>query len=222
MADLAALYRVLEGAYGARNWWPARTPFEMMVGAVLTQNTAWSNVEKALANFGGPPEPAQIDAMPLPELTALIRPSGFYNQKAPRLKALTRWYARYGWDIDKARAADGAMLRAELLAVSGIGNETADSILLYALEKPYFVIDKYTRRLLERLGFDPPPGYDALAAFFTARLERDVALYNQYHALIVEHSKRHCKAAPQCAGCPLAQGCERRGVERKQDSKDKH
>ncbi|MCX7781277.1 MAG: endonuclease III domain-containing protein [Negativicutes bacterium] len=212
MTDLARLFDALLKAYGPRNWWPAQTPFEMMVGAVLTQNTSWKNVEKAIANFGDRLTPAFIaEALP-EEIACIIRPSGYYNQKAIKLKALTAWYQRYGCDIGKARQANGEQLRGELLAVKGIGPETADAILLYALYKPFFVVDAYTRRILHRLGYEVPQAYESVRGMFEANLPRDVYLYNEFHALLVEHAKRHCQKQPACGRCPLEAVCLERNL----------
>lgn len=208
MTDLADIFHILLGAYGRRNWWPARTPFEMMVGAILTQNTAWSNVERAISAFGDNLSPSFILSCDDEALANIIRPSGYYNQKAKRLKTLAKWYMSYDGDIERIRACDGEHLRAELLALNGVGHETAYSILLYALDKPYFVVDAYTRRLFSRLGYDLPADYDDLRLMIEANLPRDLYVYNELHALIVEHAKRHCKTRPACEGCVLADRCK--------------
>ncbi len=210
MHELYELYNTLLAAYGQRNWWPAKTPFEMMTGAILTQNTTWTNVEKALANVGDRLSPAFIAGIQTEELAQLIRSSGYYNQKALKLKALTRWYEKYEYSVEKAAAGDGEALRTELLAVKGIGRETADSILLYALGKPFFVVDTYTKRLLHRIGYDIPATYDGLRLQIEENLPREVYLYGEFHGLIVEHAKRHCKKQPVCTGCPVAANCRQR------------
>ena len=207
MTDLHDIYATLFDAYGTQHWWPARTPFEMMVGAILTQNTAWTNVERAIAAFGENLTPSFILSCDEATLADIIRPSGYYNQKAKRLKTLAAWYTGYGADIARVRAADGEHLRAELLALNGVGHETAYSMLLYAFDKPYFVVDAYTRRLLSRLGYALPAQYDALRLMIEQALPRDLTLYNEFHALIVTHAKQHCKAKPSCSGCPLAVRC---------------
>lgn len=207
MTDLHDIYATLFDAYGTQHWWPARTPFEMMVGAILTQNTAWTNVERAIAAFGENLTPSFILSCDEATLADIIRPSGYYNQKAKRLKTLAAWYTGYGADIARVRAADGEHLRAELLGLNGVGHETAYSMLLYAFEKPYFVVDAYTRRLFSRLGFTLPVQYDALRLMIEQALPRDLTLYNEFHALIVTHAKHHCKAKPSCSGCPLAVRC---------------
>ncbi len=208
MTDLITVYRTLFHAYGEQHWWPARTPFEMMAGAILTQNTAWGNVEHAIAAFGDNLTPAFLLSCDDATLASLIRPSGCYNQKAKRLKTLAAWYMGYGGDIHRVRAANGEQLRAELLALNGIGHETAYSMLLYAFDKPYFVVDAYTRRLFSRLGYTLPTQYDALRLLIEQAIPQDIALYNEFHALIVTHAKHHCKAKPACTGCPLAARCE--------------
>ena len=204
---ISKIYELLHSRYGNLNWWPANSPYEVIVGAVLTQNTNWSNVEKALANFNGAIEPEKVEQMPAEALKEIIRPAGFYNQKAVYLKAVTEWYKKYDYDVKKVQQHDLAFLRKELLAVKGIGKETADSILLYAFDLPTFVVDKYTCRLLERMGVDLPKGYDGVKALFEKELPQDVALFNNYHACIVINAKEHCKVKPVCDGCPLAALC---------------
>ena len=203
-----AIYRRLEARYGNLNWWPADTPYEVIVGAILTQNTNWGNVEKALANFDGDITPERVMALGMEELKALIRPAGFFNQKAVYLKAVTEWFGRYDFDVAKVQARPLEEVRAELLAVRGIGNETADSILLYAFGFPTFVIDKYTQRFCQRFPLDAGKDYMAVKAFFEANLPRDAALFNNYHALIVMNAKEHCSAKKHCEGCPLNVYCQ--------------
>ncbi|SQD76712.1 endonuclease III domain-containing protein [Moritella yayanosii] len=207
------IFTQLQQHYGHLPWWPADTEYEMMVGAILTQNTNWKNVEKALANLAGhltgKIAPQQILAMPLDTLAQLIRSSGYYNQKAIKLKALTLWYQKYDFDISQARCIEGATLRIELLAVNGIGPETADSILVYALDKPFFIIDNYTRRILHRIGFELPTGYDKLRLLLEQNIPRNITTYQQYHALLVEHAKRYCTKIPQCQHCPLYCCCQK-------------
>lgn len=210
MNGLMEIFETLLCAYGKRQWWPAQTPFEMMVGAILTQNTAWTNVEKAIANFGERLSPEYILSVSEEELASIIRPSGYYNQKAVKLKALAQWYAKYSFCIENARALEGNALREELLAVKGVGGETADSILTYALNKPFFVIDTYTKRIFHRLGYDIPGAYEEIRLQIEQSLPRDLYLYNEFHALIVEHAKRYCKKKPVCEGCPLETICRKR------------
>jgi endonuclease-3 related protein len=219
MADLLGqalleCYRALLAAYGPQGWWPGEGAFEVMVGAVLTQNTAWRNVERALSNLqaAGVLSPAGLRDLPRGELERLLRPAGTYRVKAGRLRALLEylWQAHGGDPAGLARG-DLMTLRQELLAVPGIGPETADSILLYAGGHPIFVVDAYTRRLLARLGLFPAGGsYEQVQTLFMQHLPADAALFNEYHALIVRHSKERCRGhSPRCAGCPLAMGCAR-------------
>jgi endonuclease-3 related protein len=204
---LRAVYRALAAHYGPQHWWPARTRFEMMVGAILTQNTAWANVKRAIARLRRTRAltPRRMHALPLSELAERIRPAGYFNVKARRLRAFTGWLiAAYGGSIRRMLRTPPERLREELLAVNGIGPETADSILLYAGGHPVFVVDAYTRRFLIRHGWlNEGATYDEVAAVFTRRLPRDPALYNEFHALIVALGKRHCRAAPRCETCPL-------------------
>ncbi len=206
---LRALYAALAAAYGTQPWWPAETPFEVVVGAVLTQNAAWSNVEKAIERL------RRQDMLSLPAILAAdparlaeaIRPSGYFNIKAQRLRNLCLFLECAGGLEAFARLPLAAQ-RAGLLSVNGIGPETADDILLYALDRPVFVIDAYTRRLLQRFGLARgDEDYEALRAGFEAALEPDLHLFQQYHALIVVHAKAACRKTPLCDGCALAAGC---------------
>jgi len=212
-ARFQAIYARLLDAYGPQGWWPGETPFEVMVGAVLTQNTAWSNVERAIDRLraAGALNPASILALPDAELAECIRPAGYYNVKARRLKALCDFlHAAAVLDApERLRAlAPLSQLRRRLLLVHGIGEETADSILLYALELPVFVIDAYTRRLFSRLGeISGTESYAELQAGFERTLPADHRLFNEYHALIVRHAKEACRARPLCAHCPLRESC---------------
>jgi endonuclease-3 related protein len=186
-----------------------------MVGAVLTQNTAWTNVEKAIANLKAAAalSPEAISSVEHDTLAEWLRPSGYFNIKATRLKNYCRWYLEQGGYESLSRLDDHA-LRHAVLSVNGVGPETADDILLYAFERPLFVIDAYTRRIFSRLGLiDHDTGYETLRHHFEDGLagEADrVALFNEYHALIVMHAKEHCRVKPQCRGCPLRRGCQRR------------
>ncbi len=193
--------------YGPRHWWPAETPFEVCVGAILTQNTSWGNVEKAIANLKRAKllSPQALSNIPVERLAEVIRPAGFFNVKAKRLKGFVdRLFARYDGSLDRLFAEEWHGLRAELLAVPGIGPETCDAILLYAGGKPSFVVDAYTRRLFAGLGLvREDVGYEELRALFMDNLPPDPVLFNEYHALIVEHGKEHCRKRPRCAGCSL-------------------
>ncbi len=197
--------------YGRQCWWPADTPFEVMVGAVLTQATAWTNVERAIARLkeSDALSATAMRELDTEELAALIYSSGFHNTKARRLKALVRYIGEaYDDDIEAMRGEDSAKLRRELLAVRGIGEETADAILLYALGKPSFVIDAYTRRLSHRLGVTPETEtYPAYQRMFSECLPLDQALFAEYHALIVRHCKEVCRKTPICEGCCLRSVC---------------
>lgn len=204
---LRAVFGALLSHFGPQRWWPARSRFEMMVGAILTQNTAWANVERAIARLRreGALTLAALHRAPLRALAEWIRPAGYFNVKARRLRAFTDFLmTAYGGRLDRMLREDTATLRGRLLSVCGIGPETADSILLYAANRPVFVVDAYTRRVLRRHGWlAGHPPYDEVAAFFTARLPSDAALFNEYHALLVALGKHHCRARPRCEECPL-------------------
>ncbi len=203
------IYRRLLKSYGPQRWWPGDTPFEVMVGAVLTQNTAWTNVEKAIANLKANRclDPAAIVAAPHHQLAEWLRPSGYFNIKATRLQNFCTWYMRAG-GFDTLAKKPTKELRKALLSINGIGPETADDILLYAFDRPVFVIDAYTRRLFTRLGFiKGDEDYETLRELFEKRLGPDVAVYNEYHALIVAHAKYACRKKPLCRGCELEKVC---------------
>jgi endonuclease-3 related protein len=211
MTAFREIHDTLYAAFGPQDWWPADSPFEVAVGAVLTQNTAWTNVERAIANLreAGLLDPAALHHAPDDELAAHIRPAGYFNIKAQRLKALCR-FLRESADGDLERLAEEKTddLRERLLGVKGVGEETADSILLYALDRPVFVVDAYTRRIFERLGLlEPGLSYGAIQQRFQAELPRDRTLFNEYHALIVALGKDHCKPKPRCGTCPLRDRC---------------
>lgn len=207
-ARLMDLYQRLLAAYGPQHWWPGETPLEIMVGAVLTQNTNWSNVERAIANLkaAGALDFAALRALPRPALAQLIRPAGYYNLKAHRLGNLLdllhehfgdAWREVFGLPLHQARAL--------LLTSKGVGPETADSILLYAGGLPSFVIDAYTFRALTRHGLGAELDYHGLRALFMANLPAAAGLYNEYHALLVRLAKERCKKGqPRCEGCPAA------------------
>ncbi len=208
-SQLVRIYHDLFAHYGPRHWWPADSPFEVMVGAVLTQNTAWTNVERALARVKGVValEAAPMAALPVDVLADALRPAGYYNVKARRLQALCRWVADQG-GMGTLHGMETRPLRAGLLSVHGVGPETADDIVLYAFGRPVFVIDAYTRRLFARLGFvRNQESYEGLRARFERALPRDPVLYNEYHALIVEHAKTTCRTRPLCQNCILRPRC---------------
>jgi len=185
------------------------SPYEVIVGAILVQNTNWMNVERAIANFGKRLSPKFVCSADMAELIEIIRPAGFYNQKAACLKATTDWFGKYGYDVAPAREQPLESLRAELLNIRGIGNETADCILLYALNMLTFVIDAYTMRIFNRIGLDIGQNYISAKAYFEAALPKCVDIYNNYHALIVIHSKTYCRKQPKCDCCPLSTLCQK-------------
>jgi len=208
--QLLSIYSRLFECYGPQHWWPGETPFEVMAGAILTQSAAWSNVEKAINNLkaANALSALTLRKLAIKDIATLIRPSGYYNAKAKKLKALVNWLGRYDDDIPRLAARDTAGLRKELLAVHGIGPETADSILLYALDKPVFVIDAYTRRIFTRLGIKPEKDtYDEWQKLFMNSLSVDRRLFNEYHALIVRLGKKQCRKVQKCEGCCLKEGC---------------
>ena len=203
MQFLETIYDRLYHAYGPQHWWPAATPFEVMVGAMLTQNTAWSNVEKAIASLKNANclDARDIILLPDKQLAKLIRPSGYFNIKAKRLKNLCRWFTGQG-GFKSLSKMETRILRLSLLDVNGVGPETADDILLYAFNRPVFVIDIYTRRLFVR--FELITGtedYETLRGYFESALKPDVRLFNEYHALIVRHAKEKCTLQDECRHC---------------------
>lgn len=208
---LEDVYRRLMGRYGPQHWWPAEGPFEVMVGAILTQSAAWGNVEKAIANLkmAGALSPPALRRLPPSELACLIRPCGYYNAKALKLKSLAGWLGESCHDDLKLLSQkESDSLRSELLGIHGIGEETADSILLYAIGKPVFVIDAYTRRIVDRLGLTPPASsYVAYQALFMDNLPADSQLFNEYHALLVSLGKNVCRRRPRCLECCLSDIC---------------
>ncbi len=209
--SLETVYNKLLERYGPQHWWPGDSHFEVMVGAVLTQATAWRNVEMAIAGLKAVDalSPKAIRRLPAPTLAGLIRPAGFHNAKARKLKALADFLGdRFDDDPSAMSSADPTTLREELLCVHGIGPETADAILLYVAGHPSFVIDAYTRRVFGRLGTAPGSGsYEAYRAMFLERLPPDPDLYGEYHALIVRHGRSTCTTLPQCDRCCLLDLC---------------
>lgn len=204
---LMRIYRKLFDAFGPQHWWPATTPEEVMFGAILTQNTAWKNVEQAIAALkdAGVLSFRRVLNLDMQDLAQLIRPARFMNLKARALQCYaTYFYQRYGCSVRRMKKQSTDKLREELLALYRIGPETADSILLYALEKPVFVIDVYTKRIMSRHGYlRMEDSYEAFQAFFMDNLPRDVPLYNEYHALLVRLGNQLCKPKPLCNQCPL-------------------
>lgn len=202
-----AIYRLLDGHFGDLQWWPAEGPFEVIVGAILTQNTSWTNVEKAIQNLKREKclVPENLYRARKERIEALIKPSGYYRVKTRRLKKWLEFlFDEYDGCVADMFREDWRTLRKKLLRVNGIGEETADSILLYAGRKPVFVIDQYTRRIFSRHGLiNGMVGYEEIQRFITDRLPVDVPLYNQYHALLVNTGKQFCKKDPLCMTCPL-------------------
>lgn len=206
---LEIIYKKLYKAFGPQHWWPGDTPFEVAVGAILTQNTNWGNVEKAIANLKTARvlTAKKIHAIPVDKLAQLIRPAGYFNVKARRLKAFMDFLMNeYNGSMENMKKEDLHMLREKLLSVNGIGPETADSILLYAIDKPVFVIDAYTKRVLSRHGImehDRP--YHEFQELFHTAVKTNLKIYNEYHALFVMTGKNFCKPKPVCAVCPLCE-----------------
>lgn len=195
--------------YGPQHWWPADTAFEVMIGAVLTQNTAWTNVERALERLKARIEldSGPILGLPLEELADALRPAGYFNVKARRLMALCE-YLESSAGLQGLARLETSVLREALLGVKGVGPETADDILLYAFDRPVFVVDAYTRRLFSRLGLlDGDEQYEAIRAGFESALGPDAPLFNEYHALIVRHAKLVCRSTPDCRNCVLRVSC---------------
>lgn len=236
MNKFKQIYELLFNKYGSQGWWPVtpiggcrgnsglpipiygvglkneKQKFEIILGAILTQNTSWKNVEKAIINLN---EKSLIDATKLnnideKELAQLIRPAGYYNQKAKKLKIFAYYLAdNYRKSLRRLFDKPIPALREELLGIHGIGPETADSIILYAAEKPIFVVDAYTKRIFSRIGFcKPDAGYDEVQKMFMENLENEAGLFNEYHALIVEHGKNVCRTKPLCSECCIRESCE--------------
>jgi endonuclease-3 related protein len=205
---LLNMYGAMFDALGPSEWWPGQTPFEVCLGAILTQNTSWANVEKAIWNLRekGLIQPEALHSVPESDLAELIRPAGYFRVKARRLKSFVQFLRlEAGFDVAALAAQDLEVLRPKLLHVKGIGPETADSILLYALDKPSFVVDAYTARICHRHALVPSDiAYDELRDFFMDVLPLDIYLYNEFHALFVRVGKKWCKKRNgQCAECPL-------------------
>ena len=207
---LFSIYRALYRHFGPQHWWPARTPFEVAVGAILTQNTAWANVEKAILNLKKNRLlcPGRVARLERSALERLIRPAGFFRVKARRLQEFARFIQeKSSGRIESLRSVSTSRLRQALLSVEGVGPETADSILLYALGKPSFVVDAYTRRVLLRHGLigsaSGKGSYDGIKRMFEENLPRRVSLFNEYHALLVAVGKNYCRPLKRCRLCPL-------------------
>ncbi len=210
--SIPQVYRKLYATHGPQHWWPGNSRFEIMVGAVLTQNTAWTNVEKAIVNLKQAKALTSeaIVKAPHRQLATWLKPSGYFNIKAKRLKEMCRWLVGQG-GVRRLARMNTNDLRAALVAVYGIGPETADDIVLYAFNRPVFVIDAYTRRIFSRLGLiTGDEGYETLRHLFENSLKQDVPLFNEYHALIVKHGKDICKKRPLCGNCCLNALCPSR------------
>lgn len=206
---LRALFDHLLEMHGPQHWWPADTPFEVMVGAILTQNTAWTNVERAIDRLDKAAclTPERIVGSPDDELTTCLQPSGYFNVKAKRLRAFCAWYLQSG-GLEALRKLQTTSLRKGLLSVNGVGPETADDMLLYAFERPVFVIDAYTRRIFSRFGLIAgDESYEELRAGVEQALGADAGLFNEYHALLVRHAKSPCSKRPVCETCGVAELC---------------
>jgi endonuclease-3 related protein len=208
---LMEIFNALYNAFGPRHWWPGDSSFETIVGAILTQNTNWRNVEKAINNLkrANLLEPKALYQLPYDILVRLIHPVGFFNIKTKRLKTFLQFlFKEFKGDLGKMFSLETEPLREKLLSVQGIGPETADSILLYAGKKPSFVVDVYTKRILSRHSLiSEEASYEEIRALFMDHLPEDVQLFNEYHALLVELGKRYCKTKPQCKSCPLEEIC---------------
>ncbi len=221
---LNQIYDELFSCYGRQGWWPVtrkgmypaydggpvndRQAFEVIIGAILTQNTSWKNVEKAIVNLNRKKliDPEKLIKLNKEKLAELIRPSGYYNQKAEKLKTAARFFSENKICSFRKKSTDE--MRRQLLGLNGVGNETADSILLYAFNKPIFIIDAYTKRIFSRLGFcSEDAAYHELQELLMSALPEDSRLFNEYHALLVEHAKRHCRKKPECSDCVLKKMC---------------
>ncbi len=205
--SLRGVYDKLYSYFGPQYWWPARSPFEVVIGAILTQNTNWSNVEKAISELKKNKllNPAGLRAVGVKKLARIIKSSGYYNLKAARLKSFVDYlFNNFNGRLPVMFSLQAKHLREALLKIKGVGPETADSILLYAAEKPVFVVDAYTKRFLARHGFiRPETEYQQVQNLFTNNLPRSVKLFNEYHALIVRLAKDFCRKKPMCGLCPL-------------------
>ncbi len=208
---LLNIYRQLFAHFGPQNWWPADSAFEVIIGAILTQNTNWKNVEKAINNLKTAKalNPKAILKIRNSKLENWIKPSGFYKQKAKKLKVFVRYFTdKYQGKLRRMFNKPVSQLRTELLNIHGIGPETADSILLYAAEKRSFVVDAYTRRIGKRIGLYQTDDYHAIKAYYEENLLRSLEIYKEYHALLVELAKIYCRVKPLCKPCPLFKVCD--------------
>jgi endonuclease-3 related protein len=212
---LIKIYDKLLNHFGKQGWWPTtdiQNPrFEVIVGAILTQQTSWKNVEKAIKNLkdNNPLEPKKLYNLPINKLEQIIKPCGFFRVKSKRLRSFLEFFIEnYDGDLDKMFDSSLNNLRENLLSVNGIGPETCDSIILYAGDKPVFVVDAYTIRLCERYPIIKSKKYEEVREFFEKNLPKDLNLFKEFHALIVELGKNYCKTKPLCEKCPLNEGCK--------------
>jgi len=205
--QLIEIYQLLFDRFGPQHWWPGQTQFEIVIGAILTQNTNWTNVEKAIANLKSAEllTPEKLRRINISQLAGIIRPAGYYNIKAKRLKNFIAWlFQNHDGSLKNLENLDTDRLRAELLSIKGIGRETADSILLYAFNREIFVIDAYTARVAFRHSLiEPGADYEQLRELFQSSLPQLVQMFNEYHALLVKVGKEFCRPKAKCSGCPL-------------------
>ncbi len=209
--SLNNIYKALFKNYGAQYWWPGETEFEISIGAILTQNVSWKNVEIAILNLkkNNLLSPESLYPKNEEDIAPLIRPTGYYNQKAKKIKNFLRWFKAYNFSFDSLRDIELPALRKELLSINGIGPETADSILLYAILKKIFVIDAYTRRIFHRVGvLTDNETYPEVQEIFHHGFKGNIQDYNEYHALIVKHGKDVCKKKPLCNDCCISAYCK--------------
>lgn len=204
---LIEIYNLLFERLGPQHWWPGNTQFEIIIGAILTQNTNWANVEKAIANLKSADllTAEKLHETDTDKIAELIRPAGYFNIKAKRLENFLHWlFENYAGRLENLNDISTEQLKEQLVSIKGIGLETADSILLYALQRPVFVVDAYTARIAARHNLiDPPFDYNQLQELFESSLPREVKLFNEYHALLVKLGKEYCRKKANCAGCPL-------------------
>ncbi|WP_234497208.1 endonuclease III domain-containing protein [Vibrio maritimus] len=212
-ALIVALFSTLESHYGWFDWWPSDDHYEVMLGSILVQNTNWRNAQKALDNLQDDLSPQAIEEMDLTLLAQKIRSSGYYNQKAKKIKAVTQWFAHYEYQIEKVRQCSVEQLRPELLSINGVGGETADVILTYAIGKPSFVIDAYARRIFSRFGHQVPKSYETFRNQMQQAIQPETKTYAYYHGLMVEHGQQFCLTKPKCEFCPLVATCRKVGVD---------
>ena len=208
--EIREIYELLLQIFGRQNWWPAESKFEIIAGAILTQQTSWKNVEEAIRNLKKADllDPIKLSKTPLATLEKIVRPSGFYKQKARRLKNFSKYLVqKHNGSLDQLFSGSTEKIGEELLELDGVGPETADSMLLYAGEKPVFVVDAYTIRFSNRFGLSDSGNYRTVQELFQGHLEDDPVLLKEYHALLVELCKRYCKTDPDCVECPLNTSC---------------